>query len=124
MDGDSEQNILLEESILIDSNNEDKGRIIIFTINRPDKLNALNKSVSTAIKEASIKAMDDDSVRVVILVARLQINHQKAKEVNLILLLQEQIFQNSKEKSPKKFLKFFLTIVGKQYGKLKNQQLQ
>ena len=66
MDGDPEQNILLEESIFIDSNDENKGRILILTINRPDKLNALNKSVSTAIKEASSKAMNDDSVRVVI----------------------------------------------------------
>ena len=66
MDGDLEQNILLEESVFIDSNDEDKGRILIFIINRPDKLNALNKSVSAAIKEASSKAMNDDSVRVVI----------------------------------------------------------
>ena len=66
MDGDPEQNILLEESIFIDSNDENKGRILILTINRPDKLNALNNSVSTAIKEASSKAMNDDSVRVVI----------------------------------------------------------
>ncbi len=66
MDGDPEQNILLEESIFIDSNDENKGRILILTINRPDKLNALNKSVSTAIKAASTKVMNDDSVRVVI----------------------------------------------------------
>ena len=66
MDEGSEQNILLEESVLIDSTDESKGRILLFIINRPDKLNALNKTVSSAIKEASKKAMNDDSVRVVI----------------------------------------------------------
>ena len=66
MDEGSEQNVLLEESVLIDSKDESKGRILLFIINRPDKLNALNKTVSSAIKEASKKAMNDDSVRVVI----------------------------------------------------------
>jgi len=66
MDGAEEQNILLEETILIDSTDKSKGRVLIFTINRPDKLNALNTSVSLAIKEACDKAEKDDTVRVVI----------------------------------------------------------
>ena len=66
MDGAEEQNILLEESILVDSTDKSKGRVLIFTINRPDKLNALNTSVSLAIKEACDKAEKDDTVRVVI----------------------------------------------------------
>jgi len=66
MGGESAQDILLEELILIDEDNEDKGKIAIFTINRPDKLNALNNSVVEAIKGASSKVMSDDSIRVAI----------------------------------------------------------
>ena len=66
MDADQEQDVLLEESIFIDSNDEKKGRIVILTINRPDKLNALNKSVTSAIKEASKRVMKDESIRVVV----------------------------------------------------------
>ncbi|MBJ99475.1 MAG: crotonase [Euryarchaeota archaeon] len=66
MDGESEQEILLEESIFIDAEDESKGRIVIFTINRPDKLNALNKLVTSAIKQASKKVMNEESIRVAI----------------------------------------------------------
>lgn len=66
MDADQEQDVLLEESIFIDSNDEKKGRIVILTINRPDKLNALNKSVTSAIKEASKRVMKDESIRVIV----------------------------------------------------------
>ena len=66
MDVAEEQDILLEESILIDSTDKSKGRVLILTINRPDKLNALNSLVFSAIKEACDKAEKDDTVRVVI----------------------------------------------------------
>lgn len=66
MGGDSEQDILLEELILIDEDDHSKGKIVIFTINRPDKLNALNNSVVEAIKRASSKIISDDSIRVAI----------------------------------------------------------
>ena len=45
MGGELAQDILLEELILIDEDDENKGKVVIFTINRPDKLNALNNSV-------------------------------------------------------------------------------
>ena len=66
MGEDSEQDILLEELILIDEDDHSKGKIVIFTINRPDKLNALNNSVVEAIKRASSKIISDDSIRVAI----------------------------------------------------------
>ena len=66
MGGDSEQDILLEELILIDEDDHSKGKIVIFTINRPDKLNELNNSVVEAIKRASSKIISDDSIRVAI----------------------------------------------------------
>ena len=43
MGGDSEQDILLEELILIDEDDHSKGKIVIFTINRPDKLKGMKK---------------------------------------------------------------------------------
>ncbi len=60
------QNVLLEESILIDPNDEKKGRILLLLINRPDKLNALNKYVSSELKEVAKRVMEDDTIRVVI----------------------------------------------------------
>ena len=66
MGGELAQDILLEELILIDEDDENKGKVVIFTINRPDKLNALNNSVVEAIKGASSRVMSDDSIRVAI----------------------------------------------------------
>ena len=60
------QKVLLEESILIDPDDENKGRILLLLINRPDKLNALNKFVSSELKEAATRIMKDDTIRVVI----------------------------------------------------------
>ncbi len=66
MDGAEEQKILLEESVFIDPTDESKGHILILTINRPDKLNALNALVSNAIKEACNRAEKDDGTRIII----------------------------------------------------------
>tara|TARA_B100001123_G_scaffold209863_1_gene237341 strand:+ start:119 stop:967 length:849 start_codon:yes stop_codon:yes gene_type:complete len=66
MDEARGQRILLEESVLIDSTDENKGRILILTINRPEKLNALNNEVVSAIKKACIAAEKDDTIRVII----------------------------------------------------------
>jgi 2-(1,2-epoxy-1,2-dihydrophenyl)acetyl-CoA isomerase len=41
--------------------------IAVLVLNRPDKLNALNSELSTALNEALARIADDDSVRVVVL---------------------------------------------------------
>jgi enoyl-CoA hydratase len=45
----------------------DAGAIRTITVNRPDKLNALNRETITEIKVAFASARDDDTVRVVVL---------------------------------------------------------
>lgn len=66
MNDESNQNVMLEESFLIDPDDEHQGRVLLLLINRPDKLNALNKHVTSEIKSVAKKIMQDDSVRVVI----------------------------------------------------------
>src|SRR5690348_4882583 len=43
------------------------GGIAVLVLNRPDKLNALNSELSTALNEALTRISEDDSVRVVVL---------------------------------------------------------
>ena len=55
------------EDILVDGSSPEGGVISIWTLNRPDKLNALNADSHRAIKEASVRANSDDSVRCVVI---------------------------------------------------------
>ncbi|MGC0773237.1 MAG: enoyl-CoA hydratase-related protein [Candidatus Acidiferrum sp.] len=41
--------------------------IVVLVLNRPDKLNALNSELSTALNEALARIAEDDSIRVVVL---------------------------------------------------------
>ena len=50
------------EDILVDGSSPEGGVISIWTLNRPDKLNALNADSHRAIKEASVRANSDLSL--------------------------------------------------------------
>jgi enoyl-CoA hydratase len=52
------------ETILIDR--QDNG-IVVATLNRPERLNAVNKQMHTELSRISLDANDDDSVRVLVL---------------------------------------------------------
>ena len=55
------------EDIVVDGSSPEGGVISVWTLNRPDKLNALNAESHRAIKEASARANSDDSVRCVVI---------------------------------------------------------
>mgnify|MGYP000389093090 FL=1 len=59
--------VLLVQHVPLDSDVEDGPGIAVWTINRPDKLNALNSEVNNAIIAAAKDVEKDDSVRVVII---------------------------------------------------------
>tara|TARA_B100000965_G_scaffold50578_2_gene37293 strand:+ start:7180 stop:8016 length:837 start_codon:yes stop_codon:yes gene_type:complete len=59
--------VMTVEDILVDGSSPEGGVISIWTLNRPDKLNALNADSHRAIKEASVRANSDDSVRCVVI---------------------------------------------------------
>lgn len=59
--------VLLVEEIVIDEENKQGGNIVILTINRPNKMNALNSEVSTAIKNACKWAASEETARVIII---------------------------------------------------------
>jgi enoyl-CoA hydratase/carnithine racemase len=59
--------ILQIENIPAENSSPAGGIISVWTVNRPDKLNALNSDVNEAIKQACSVAEADDNVRVVII---------------------------------------------------------
>ena len=61
------EDVLLVENILVEGSSPAGGVISVWTLNRPDKLNALNKASHTALKQACAKAEADDNVRVVVI---------------------------------------------------------
>ncbi len=62
-----ESDILKIENIPVENSNPAGGIIAVWTINRPDKLNALNAEVNAAIKSECAKAESDDNIRVIVI---------------------------------------------------------
>ncbi len=61
------EKVLLIEDIPVEGSKPAGGVISVWTLNRPEKLNALNADSHVALKEACSRAESDDSVRVVII---------------------------------------------------------
>jgi len=67
MSAPPESDVLQIENVPADASSPPGGVVSVWTIHRPDKLNALNAEVNSALKSASSWAEADDSVRVVII---------------------------------------------------------
>ena len=61
------EDVLLVENVPVEGSSPAGGVISVWTLNRPEKLNALNKDSHTALKQACDKAEADDNVRVVVI---------------------------------------------------------
>ena len=61
------EDVLLVENVPVEGSSPAGGVISVWTLNRPEKLNALNKASHTALKQACSEAESDDNVRVVII---------------------------------------------------------
>jgi enoyl-CoA hydratase len=67
MSAPPESDVLQIENVPASASSPPGGVVSVWTINRPDKLNALNADVNSALKSASSWAEAEDSVRVIIL---------------------------------------------------------
>ena len=61
------QDVLTVEDVEVDGSNPRGGVISVWTLNRPDKLNALNTESHKAIKKECARANSDDNVRCVVI---------------------------------------------------------
>ena len=61
-----ESTVLKIENVPAEDSSPAGGLISIWTVNRPNKLNALNAEVNTAIKSACAWAESNDNVRVIV----------------------------------------------------------
>ena len=67
MSAPPESDVLQIENVPVVTTSPTGGMVTIWTINRPDKLNALNAEVNTAIKSACSWAESDDAVRAIVI---------------------------------------------------------
>ena len=67
MSAPPESDVLQIENVPASASSPSGGVVSVWTINRPEKLNALNAEVNSALKSASSWAEADDSVRVIII---------------------------------------------------------
>ena len=58
--------VLLIEEVAIDKEDKGQGNVVILTVNRPNKMNALNSDVSNAIINACKWAELENSTRIII----------------------------------------------------------
>ena len=61
------QGVMIVEDVEVDGSNPKGGIISIWTLNRPDKLNALNTESHKAIKKECARANSEDNVRCVVI---------------------------------------------------------
>lgn len=61
------EEVLLVDDITVEEASPKGGIITIWTLNRPNKLNALNNKIHEEIKKQCIRAESDDNVRVIII---------------------------------------------------------
>ena len=61
------EDVLLVENVPVEDSSPAGGVISVWTLNRPEKLNALNKASHIALKQACAEAESDDNVRVVVI---------------------------------------------------------
>ena len=61
------EDVLLVENVPVEGSSPAGGVISVWTLNRPEKLNALNKDSHTALKQACDEVEADDNVRVVVI---------------------------------------------------------
>ena len=59
--------VLLTEDIAVEGCSPSDGVIVVWTLNRPEKLNALNRDSHLAIKEQCVRVESDDAVRAVVI---------------------------------------------------------
>jgi len=59
--------VLLTEDIAVEGCSPPDGVIAVWTLNRPEKLNALNRDSHLAIKEQCVRVESDDAVRAVVI---------------------------------------------------------
>ena len=59
--------VLIVEEVSVEGDSPEKGVISVWTLNRPDKLNALNSDSHIAIKEQCVRAESDDNVRCIVI---------------------------------------------------------
>ena len=59
--------VLLTEDITVDGCSPSGGVVAVWTLNRPEKLNALNRDSHLAIKEQCVRVESDDAVRAVVI---------------------------------------------------------
>ena len=59
--------VLLTEDIAVDGCSPSGGVVAVWTLNRPEKLNALNRDSHLAIKEQCVRVESDDAVRAVVI---------------------------------------------------------
>ena len=67
MSAPTESDVLQIENVPAESSSPSGGVVSVWTINRPEKLNALNSEVNSALKSACEWAESDDSVRVIVI---------------------------------------------------------
>ena len=61
------ESVLLVEDVAVEGSSPSGGVISIWTLNRPSKLNALNRDSHTAIKEQCVRVEAEDSIRAVVI---------------------------------------------------------
>jgi len=59
--------VLIAEDVFVEGCSPSGGVIAVWTLNRPEKLNALNRDSHAAIKEQCVRVESDDSVRAIVI---------------------------------------------------------
>jgi len=108
--------VLLTDDIAVEGCSPSGGVVAVWTLHRPEKLNALNRDSHLAIKEQCVRVESDDAVRAVVIRGAAPPTPEEGSGPNRQPSLLVQISPSSRARTRTMYVNSSRTMLGRRSG--------